>query len=98
MQAEFSVRSDPTAEASFAAIFDLKRLGIATAVMIKITAITTSNSMSENPLCCFPYFISLPLGRTIVRDEQPTSLCRATNVSHAESYKAPTKNNFEPAT
>src|ERR1700730_1192336 len=63
MHAEFSARREPTAAASFAAIFDHKRFGIAMATMIKIMVTTMSNSMSENPFCCLPHFISIPQTR-----------------------------------
>src|SRR5216684_3056081 len=47
------VRSEATAEASLAAMRDLKRFGIAIAAMIKIMATTISNSISEKPFCFF---------------------------------------------
>jgi hypothetical protein len=47
------VRSEPTAEASLAAIFDRKRLGMAMAAIIKIIATTIKSSMSEKPFCLF---------------------------------------------
>jgi hypothetical protein len=47
------VRSEPTAEASLAAILDRSRLGIAIAAMIRIIATTISNSINENPLVLF---------------------------------------------
>jgi hypothetical protein len=47
------VRSEPTAEASFAAIRDRRRFGIAMAAMIKIIATTISNSIREKPFCFF---------------------------------------------
>jgi hypothetical protein len=40
-----------TAEASFALILARIKLGIAIAAIIKITATTINNSMSENPFC-----------------------------------------------
>src|SRR5579864_3306728 len=45
------VRADSAADASFADIFDLIRLGMAIAAMIRIIATTISNSISENPCC-----------------------------------------------
>jgi hypothetical protein len=45
------VRTDPTADASFAAIFDRIKFGIAIAAMIKMIATTINNSISEKPLC-----------------------------------------------
>jgi len=47
------VRSEPTAEASFAAIRDRRRFGIAMAAMIRMIATTISNSIREKPFCCF---------------------------------------------
>ena len=45
------VRTDPTAEASLAAIRERSKFGIAIAAMIKMIATTISNSMSEKPFC-----------------------------------------------
>ena len=45
------MRTEPTADASLAAIRDRKRFGIAIAAMIKIIATTINNSISENPVC-----------------------------------------------
>jgi hypothetical protein len=45
------VRKEATADASFAAIFERSRLGMAIAAMIKMIATTISNSMSEKPFC-----------------------------------------------
>src|SRR5712664_2818147 len=47
------VRREPTAEASFAAIRDRRRLGIAMAAMIKMIATTISSSIREKPFCFF---------------------------------------------
>src|SRR5204863_6584888 len=47
------VRIEPTAEASFAAIRDLRRFGIAMAAMIRMIATTISNSIREKPFCFF---------------------------------------------
>jgi hypothetical protein len=47
------VRSEPTAEDSFAAIRDRRRFGIAMAAMIKMIATTISNSIREKPFCFF---------------------------------------------
>src|SRR5207244_10363374 len=47
------VRIEPTAEASFAAIRDLRRFGIAMAAMIRMMATTISNSIREKPFCFF---------------------------------------------
>ena len=62
------VRIEPTADASLAAIRDLRRLGIAMAAMIKIIATTISNSISEKPFgflflmsldCFMPVFMPI---------------------------------------
>jgi len=45
------VRRDPTAEASLAAIFALKRFGMAIAAIIKIIATTIKSSINEKPFC-----------------------------------------------
>jgi len=45
------VRIELTADASLAAIRDLRRLGIAMAAMMRIIATTISNSISEKPFC-----------------------------------------------
>src|SRR5258708_29305312 len=47
------VRREPTAEASFAAIRDRIKFGIAMAAMIRMIATTISNSISEKPFCFF---------------------------------------------
>src|SRR5260370_10831221 len=47
------VRREPTAEASFAAIRDRRRFGIAIAAMIKMIATTINSSINENPFSCF---------------------------------------------
>jgi hypothetical protein len=52
------VRSEATAEASFAAIFDRIKFGIAIAAMIKMIATTINNSMSEKPFCLFLIFLA----------------------------------------
>jgi hypothetical protein len=49
----FMVRSEATAEASFAAIFERIKFGIAIAAMIKMIATTISNSIREKPFCLF---------------------------------------------
>ena len=58
--AVLTVRTEPTAEASLAAIRDRRRFGIAIAAMINIIATTISNSISENPRF---YFDALPRNR-----------------------------------
>jgi len=57
-----TVRIEPTADASLAAIRDLSRFGIAIAAIIKIIATTINNSISENPFC----FFVLPLWNTFL--------------------------------
>src|SRR5271163_2860744 len=57
MAAVLMVRMEPTAEASFAAMRDRSRLGIAMAAMIKMIATTISNSISEKPFC-FLFIVS----------------------------------------
>jgi fructose-specific phosphotransferase system IIC component len=47
------VRSVAEAEASFAAMRERIRFGIAMAAMIKMIATTISNSISEKPACLF---------------------------------------------
>jgi hypothetical protein len=50
MAAVLIVLIEPTADASFAAIRDRSKLGIAIAAMIKMIATTISNSIKEKPL------------------------------------------------
>jgi hypothetical protein len=50
--AMFSVRTDATADASFAAMRALKRFGIVIAAILKMMATTINNSTSENPSAC----------------------------------------------
>src|ERR1700693_487332 len=52
------VRREPTAEASFAAIRDRRRFGMAMAAMIRMIATTISNSIREKP---FSFFMMLNL-------------------------------------
>src|SRR5260370_3335277 len=47
------VRSEPTAEASLADIFDRSKFGIAMAAIIKMTVTTIKSSISEKPFCFF---------------------------------------------
>lgn len=47
------VRQEPTADVSFAAIFDLIKLGMAIAPMMRMIATTIRSSTSENPLLEF---------------------------------------------
>src|SRR5579863_7562355 len=51
------VRTEPTADASLAAIFERSRFGIAMAAMIRMIATTISNSISEKPFC-FLFIVS----------------------------------------
>src|SRR5438445_12563353 len=53
MQAVFRDRNEPTAEASFAAIFERSKLGMAIAAMIKMIATTIKSSIKEKPFCLF---------------------------------------------
>src|SRR6202035_1161178 len=59
MQAVLMVRSEPTAEASLAAIFDRSKFGIAIAAIIKIIATTIRSSISEKPFCWRRMWFSL---------------------------------------
>jgi len=45
------VRTELAAEDSFAAIFDLRRFGMAMAAMTRMIATTIRSSMRENPFC-----------------------------------------------
>src|SRR5436853_5383959 len=45
------VRTEPTADASLAAIRERSKFGIAMAAMIRMIATTISNSISEKPFC-----------------------------------------------
>src|SRR3954462_5261277 len=45
------VRIEPTADASFAAIRERRRFGMAIAAMIRMIATTINSSISENPFC-----------------------------------------------
>jgi hypothetical protein len=53
ISAVFSVRSEPTAEASLAAMRERNRFGMAMAAMIKMMATTIKSSISENPFWRF---------------------------------------------
>src|ERR1700733_15167596 len=53
------VRSEPTADASLAAIFERSKFGIAIAAIIKIMATTINSSINEKPFCCF-LIVSFP--------------------------------------
>src|SRR3989442_7526726 len=75
MQAVFRDRNDPSAEASFAAIFERSKLGMAIAAMIKMIATTIRSSISENPFCFLPMtsspgFILPALTRKAKRNQQ----------------------------
>src|SRR5229473_450335 len=47
------VRTEPTADDSFAAIFERSKFGMAMAAMIRMIATTISNSIREKPFCFF---------------------------------------------
>src|SRR5690242_13891528 len=51
MHAVFRVRSEPTAEAWLAAIFDRNRFGMAMAAIIRMIATTIKSSINEKPFC-----------------------------------------------
>src|SRR5208283_4970605 len=51
--AVFNVRTEPTAEDSFAEMRAFSKFGMAIAAMIRMIATTISNSISENPFCFF---------------------------------------------
>src|SRR5207248_6830922 len=74
------VRSDPTADASLAAIFDLIRFGMAIAAMIRMIATTIRSSISEKPLC---FFISILFSLIILFIFQPAGAgCPLPPVEH----------------
>src|ERR1700734_2057968 len=58
------VRTEPTADASLAAMRARSKFGIAMAAMIKMIATTISNSISENPFC-FLFMSSLSLNKLL---------------------------------
>src|SRR5438128_873090 len=76
MQAVFRDRNEPTAEASFAAIFERSKLGMAIAAMIKMIATTIRSSISENPFC-FLSMTSSPLIYTSCAGTQSEGAQRA---------------------
>src|ERR1700680_1880663 len=53
MHAVFNVRSEPTAEAWLAAIFDRNRFGMAMAAIIRMIATTIKSSIKEKPFFLF---------------------------------------------
>src|SRR5581483_10440478 len=56
------VRIEPTADASFAAMRERSKFGIAIAAMIRIIATTINNSINEKPFClriCFSFLSHL---------------------------------------
>jgi hypothetical protein len=53
MHAVFNVRSEPTAEAWLAAIFERSKFGIAIAAIIRIIATTIKSSINEKPFSLF---------------------------------------------
>src|ERR1700746_130811 len=62
-------RSEPTAEASLAAIFERSKFGIAMAAIIKMIATTIKSSMSEKPFCLVRIFSHL-LGAIMLLDTE----------------------------
>jgi len=58
MNAVVNVRRVATAEASFAAIRERMRFGIAMAAMIKMIATTISSSISEKPFCLLRIYVA----------------------------------------
>src|SRR5579859_6581276 len=56
------VRTDPTADASLAAIRERSRFGIAIAAIIRMIATTISNSINEKPFCFLFIFSPRSLG------------------------------------
>jgi hypothetical protein len=50
---------EPTAEASFAAILERSKFGIAIAAIIRMIATTIKSSINEKPFCLRIFFISL---------------------------------------
>src|SRR5580704_5041885 len=59
MAAVVIVRTDPTADASLAAIRERSRFGIAIAAIIRMIATTINNSINEKPFCFFLIFTLL---------------------------------------
>src|SRR6266404_6507301 len=57
--AVFSVRMEPTADASFAAMRERSKFGMAIAAMIRIIATTISSSINEKPFCLRMSILSL---------------------------------------
>src|SRR5579862_5139490 len=70
-----SVRKEATAEASFAAIFERSRFGIAIAAMINMIATTINNSMSEKP---FSFLVRMHGAPCKFWLQMPPSLSRLT--------------------
>ena len=63
------VRSELTADASFAAMRARSKLGIAMAAMIRIIATTISSSISEKPLflrICFAPGLATPMTKNLL--------------------------------
>jgi hypothetical protein len=75
------VRREATAEASFAAIFERIRFGIAIAAMIKMIATTISNSISEKPVCFFR--IKMLLGECVVDTQRRAGYPPTKCIPHA---------------
>jgi hypothetical protein len=60
MHAVLIVRSEPTAEAWLAAIFDRNRFGMAMAAIIRMIATTIKSSINEKPFCRVRLFSPRP--------------------------------------
>src|ERR1051325_1933789 len=75
------VRTEPTAEDSFAAILDRSKFGMAMAAMIKMIATTIKSSIREKPFCFFilsPSGFEVPEALAVTRaGAWPTWACRA---------------------
>src|SRR5690242_2801048 len=67
------VRTEPTAEASFAAMRERSKLGMAIAAMINMIATTISNSINEKPFC-LRICLSSPVARCPLKTSAPVSL------------------------
>jgi len=68
----FSVRSDATAEAWFAAILDFSKFGMAIAAMIRMIATTISNLINENPWFRFLMFLTSRQYRPPISSVRPS--------------------------
>src|SRR4029077_12134950 len=72
------VRREPTAEASFAAIRDRSKFGMAIAAMIRMIATTISNSIREKPFCFF-MMLDLLEKFSVVQSTPDNGACRWPN-------------------